>query len=132
MQNRVKELRTLKNLKQIELAEALGYSQQTISRIESGKYDPDIQTMNNIADFFEVSLDYLIYWVFHGGRATQSIKIEPPNPFRQSHAIQCSEPLNPLREPLQINEMALIFIIWFLNNPLEEIFLLKELYKMSF
>lgn len=61
MQNRVKELRTLKNLKQIELAEALGYSQQTISRIESGKYDPDIQTMNNIADFFEVSLDYLIY-----------------------------------------------------------------------
>ena len=36
---------------------------------------------------------------------------KPPNPFGQSHAIHCSELLNPRREPLQLNEMTLIFII---------------------
>ena len=38
----------------------------------------------------------------HGGGATQSMKIEPPNPFGQSHAIHCSEPLNPRRGKRQI------------------------------
>ena len=45
---------------------------------------------------------------------------EPPNPFGQSHAIHCSEPLNPRREPLSIYEMTLFFIIQFLNDPLEK------------
>ena len=39
------------------------------------------------------------------------MKIEPPNPFGQSHAIHCSEPLNPRREPLQLIEMTLFFIV---------------------
>ena len=40
-------------------------------------------------------------WVFHGGGATQPMKIEPPNSFGQSHAIHCSEPLNPRRGKLK-------------------------------
>lgn len=60
MQNRIKELRISKNLNQNALAKALGYSQQTISRIESGKSIPDIKTMQAIADFFNASLDYLL------------------------------------------------------------------------
>ena len=40
-----------------------------------------------------------------------SMAAELTNPFGQSHAIHCSEPLNPRREPLQLNEMTLIFII---------------------
>ena len=55
-------------------------------------------------------------YIFHGGGATQSIKIEPPNPFGQSHAIHCSEPLNPRRATSNY-EMAL-FIVRLLNNPL--------------
>ena len=62
---------------------------------------------------FSIIGSYLYFllqvWVFHGGGATQSMKIEPPNPFGQSHAIHCSEPLNPRREPLSIYEMTLIF-----------------------
>ncbi len=37
--------------------------------------------------------------------AEYSMVAEPPNPFGQSHAIHCSEPLNPRREPFQLNEM---------------------------
>lgn len=61
MHNRMKELRISKNLNQNALAKALGYSQQTISRIENGKSIPDIKTMQAIADYFDVSLDYLLY-----------------------------------------------------------------------
>ena len=61
MKNRIKELRVSKNMNQNTLAKALGYSQQTISRIESGKSIPDIKTMQSIADFFHVSMDYLLY-----------------------------------------------------------------------
>lgn len=57
----MKELRISKNLNQNALAKALGYSQQTISRIENGKSIPDIKTMQAIADYFDVSLDYLLY-----------------------------------------------------------------------
>lgn len=60
MQNRVKELRISKKLNQNTLADILGYSQQTISRIENCKSIPDIETMQKIANYFEVSLDYLM------------------------------------------------------------------------
>ena len=37
--------------------------------------------------------------------AAQSMKIEPPNPFGQSRAIHCSEPLNPRRGKRQIEHI---------------------------
>lgn len=40
-------------------------------------------------------------WVFHGGGATQPMKIEPSIPFGKSHAIHYSEPLNPRRGKLK-------------------------------
>ncbi|HZK57706.1 MAG TPA: helix-turn-helix transcriptional regulator [Clostridia bacterium] len=57
---RIKQLRQEKGLKQDELAKEFGIAQQTISNYEKGIREPDITTLKNMADFFDVSLDYLL------------------------------------------------------------------------
>lgn len=57
---RIKELRQQKGLKQDDIAKEFGISQQTISSYEKGIREPDITTLKKLADFFDVSLDYLL------------------------------------------------------------------------
>ena len=57
---RVKELRTEKGLTQDQLGEIFNVRGATISRWESGQIEPDFRTLLKLADFFEVSLDYLL------------------------------------------------------------------------
>lgn len=57
---RIKILRKEKKLFQKDLAEKLNLTQQTISLYEANKRDPDYETLNIIAKFFNVSLDYLM------------------------------------------------------------------------
>lgn len=58
--NKIKELRKAKNWSQSILADKLNTSQVNISGWESGKYQPDIDTLLKMSDVFEVSLDYLL------------------------------------------------------------------------
>jgi repressor LexA len=58
--NRIKYLRAEKGISQNELAKALGLTQQAISAYENGLREPDLETLQKIADFFDVSLDYLL------------------------------------------------------------------------
>lgn len=58
--NKIKELRGQKNIKQAELAAAIRVSQAALSGYETGKYEADVDTYKRIADYFEVSLDYLL------------------------------------------------------------------------
>ena len=57
---RIKQLRQEKGLKQEELAKEFGIAQQTISNYEKGIREPDITTLKKLADFFDVSLDFLL------------------------------------------------------------------------
>lgn len=57
---RIKELRQEKGLSQGDLAKHFGISQQTVSSYEKGIREPDITTLKKLADFFHVSLDYLL------------------------------------------------------------------------
>ncbi len=56
---RLKELREQRRLIQEGLALKLNVSQSTISAYEVGERVPDLETLIAIADFFNVSLDYL-------------------------------------------------------------------------
>jgi len=56
---RLKELRKQRGYSQSELAKQLHVSKSTISMIELGSRQPSIEVMEMIADFFNVSLDYL-------------------------------------------------------------------------
>lgn len=60
MGTRIKELRKIKNISQEELANKLSVSRQTISKWESDIVSPDINNMEMISKFFEVSIDYII------------------------------------------------------------------------
>ena len=56
----LKKLRLERNLSQQTLSEAIGLSQQTITKYENGKTQPDFQTLMTLAEFFHTSVDYLI------------------------------------------------------------------------
>lgn len=58
--NRLKELREELKLLQKELADKLNLTQQTISLYESNKREPDFDILEKIADFFDISVDYLL------------------------------------------------------------------------
>lgn len=57
--NRLKELRTARNMTQETVAERLGVSSQTVSKWERGLLSPDIALLPQIALLFKCSIDYL-------------------------------------------------------------------------
>ena len=57
---RLRELRILNNLSQNELAKTIGVSGQTILNWENGIYEPKIHQLIALADYFNVTVDYLI------------------------------------------------------------------------
>lgn len=56
----IKLLRIERKLRQIDLAEKLNTTQRKVSYWESGKVEPDLDTLWQIADLFEISIDELI------------------------------------------------------------------------
>ena len=61
MQTRIKELRKERKLHQSELAAKINVSQQTVSRIENGDTTLPADILIDLARFFNVSIDYLLY-----------------------------------------------------------------------
>ncbi|MDF8373622.1 helix-turn-helix domain-containing protein [Weissella paramesenteroides] len=57
---RLKELREAKGLSQRQLANELGMVHQTYSNYERGEREPRIDVLIKLADYFDVSVDYLI------------------------------------------------------------------------
>ena len=57
---RLKELRRAKGISQLKLALDLNTNQNTISRYETGEREPGINELILIADYFNVSVDYLL------------------------------------------------------------------------
>lgn len=53
------ELRKQRGLTQSDIAKVLGIARTTYSSYEQGRRSPDIDIQNKIADYFNVSLDYL-------------------------------------------------------------------------
>lgn len=55
-----KDLRTKKSVTQLAIAEYLGVTPRTIRFYETGERKPDFDGLIKLADYFEVSLDYLV------------------------------------------------------------------------
>ncbi|MGN0542415.1 MAG: helix-turn-helix domain-containing protein [Acutalibacteraceae bacterium] len=58
--DRLYQLRTEKQLTQIEMALMIGVARTTYASYETGQNEPDIKTLIAIANIFKVSLDYLV------------------------------------------------------------------------
>ena len=69
--NRIKDLREDMDLRQIDVANATGIDQRTLSNYETGKTNPDSYALIRLADFFGVSIDYLVGRT--GGRRKKEI-----------------------------------------------------------
>lgn len=60
MNSRIKELRKMRHVTQKELSNFLGVAQNTLSYWEQGKYDIDNASLKKLADYFGVTVDYLL------------------------------------------------------------------------
>lgn len=57
---RLKELRKQRKITQLKLAIDLNMNQNSISRYETGEHEADYATLIKLADYFDVSIDYLL------------------------------------------------------------------------
>ncbi len=58
--NRIRDLREDRDLRQIDVAKATGIDQKTLSNYETEKTNPDSYALIKLADFFGVTIDYLV------------------------------------------------------------------------
>lgn len=57
MKNRIEEIRREKGIRQEDFAKALGVSRQTISSLETGRYNPSILLAYKIARYFDLTIE---------------------------------------------------------------------------
>jgi len=57
---RLKSLRKSRRISQLKLAMDLNMNQNSISRYETGEREADYATLIRFADYFNVSIDYLL------------------------------------------------------------------------
>ncbi|WP_203334325.1 helix-turn-helix domain-containing protein [Planococcus beigongshangi] len=60
LSDRLKNLRTRRNITQSDLAKRIGVARTTYAMYEQGQREPDYETLQRLADFYEVSVDYLL------------------------------------------------------------------------
>ena len=58
--DRIKLLRTSNGVTQKQLADILGVAEVSLQRFEYGSARPSLDTLISLADYFNVSLDYLV------------------------------------------------------------------------
>ena len=57
LKNKIEEIRKEKGIKQEDFAKLMGVSRQTISSLETGKYNPSIFLAYKIAKYFEMTIE---------------------------------------------------------------------------
>jgi len=60
MKNRIREIRKERGLTMKELGVVVGLAESTISQYETGKRQPDNETLLRLAEYFGVTVDYLL------------------------------------------------------------------------
>ena len=82
--DRLKQLRRDRDLTQQALADRLEISKSSINMYERGEREPGIQTLEAMADLFQVDMDYLIGKSSVPSRAAEALSLEP---FAPNHRI---------------------------------------------
>lgn len=97
----ITDLRRAKGLTQLELAEQLNYSDKAVSKWERAESMPDVSVLVEIADLFDVPLDYLV-------RAEHPQKEIQPS----ENALSSNEASSPYRKEY-ISGVS-ILLVWFI------------------
>ena len=92
---KIKQLREEANMKQYELATVLNISPQSVSLYENGNRMPDITTLIQIADFFNVSLDYITERTqYRGSKKKNYLELEVADDSIREKIVEYAEFLN--------------------------------------
>lgn len=76
---RLKELRENAGYSQYSFADAFGVAQSTVGNWEAGKREPNFETTQKLADFFGVTVDYLLGREDDTKKAPVEAEAEKPN-----------------------------------------------------
>ena len=57
MKNRIEEIRSQRGIRQEDFAKAMGVSRQTMSSLETGRYNPSILLAYKIAKYFDMTIE---------------------------------------------------------------------------
>ena len=101
------ELRKKKGLTQYELAEKFNYSDKAISKWENGSTLPDIETLYQLCEFYDVSLDYLT----HKENKGQYVKDTNKTLLKNRIAISC------LLVSIVWMVATIVFVYTLMNHP---------------
>ena len=69
MRNRLRVLRAERNWSQLDLAERLGVSRQTVNALENGRYDPSLPLAFRIARLFGLRIEDVFLYEEEGDGA---------------------------------------------------------------
>lgn len=106
----LKEIRKQNGTTQVSLAKFLGIDQTTYSGYETGKSNPDINTLIKIANYFNISLDYLC------GRQNKNLI------FADSLSEKKKELINLIKDLDDDSTLiALGFVAKLANKPIDEV-----------
>ncbi|MBN8236862.1 helix-turn-helix transcriptional regulator [Halobacillus kuroshimensis] len=92
LHKRLIQMRKEKKLTQLELAQQLDISRSRLSQYELGTRQPDNDMLNKLADFFDVTVDYLL------GRTNQ------PNPNNNAASFDPLQELNKIFEKYDVQD----------------------------
>ncbi|WP_078394154.1 helix-turn-helix transcriptional regulator [Shouchella patagoniensis] len=59
--NHIREIRLEKGISQVQMAEDLQITRQTINAIEKNKYNPSLELALKLIDYFEVPIEQIFY-----------------------------------------------------------------------
>lgn len=62
MKNNLEQLRAEKSISQVELADAMEVSRQTISSLENGRYNPSIVLAFKLAKYFDKTIEEIFIY----------------------------------------------------------------------
>jgi len=68
VKNRIEEIRKARGIRQDELAKIMGVSRQTISSLETGRYNPSILLAWQIARYFGMTIEEVFIFEEDSGR----------------------------------------------------------------
>lgn len=105
----IASMRKQKGMTQEQLGERLGVTGKTISRWETGKYMPDIDKLQELSAFFNVSLDALLA----GEQITDGTRKQPISPSSEDSAFALQDRIHYFKEKW-LKEHAVLIGFWIL------------------
>lgn len=127
----IRVLRTKRGITQSELAKYLNVSDKTVSKWESGKGLPEIETLLNLSDFFNVSVDDILRAKLNDNQHTEFLYILDSSGSMNGLKDDVVGGFNSfIEEQNKIEDKAYLTTVFF-NNRIKTIYNSKDIHSIS-